>query len=238
MVKASQSSTKMMSTSSPRATSATRLPQIQSPSETSENGQQTTLVAVEDHVFPRWSFKRIITIGDAAHKVHPISAQGGNGAMETAAVLVNNLLLKLKCVPGEKGLSESDVENIFAKTQETRFASAVAAMEQGRQTTAASIKDTFTSRIFVDWFFPYFGQSLIMHLIVKKYRERQNDRRSAHTQAVYRCDSKSYGNAGWQGEQKMEACVAGISMPGLDLSLHQVDLHAAIHFTVASNVNT
>lgn len=87
--------------------------------------------------------------------------------METPAVLVNNLLLKLKCAPGEKGLSESDVEDIFAKTQEMRFASAVAAMEQGRQTTAASIKDTFTSRIFVDWFFPYFGQSLIMHFIVK-----------------------------------------------------------------------
>lgn len=85
------------------------------------------------------------------------AAQGGNGAIETAAALVNNLLLKLMYVPGEKWLSESDVENISAKTQETRFASAVAAMEQGRQTKAASIKDTFIPRIFVDWFFPNFG---------------------------------------------------------------------------------
>ncbi|RMJ12389.1 hypothetical protein CDV36_007925 [Fusarium kuroshium] len=47
-----------------------------------ENRLHTTLVSLEDHVFPRWHFQRIITIGDAAHK-------GGNGAMETAAVLVN-----------------------------------------------------------------------------------------------------------------------------------------------------
>lgn len=31
-------------------------------------GLHTTLVAIEDHVFPRWHFRRILTIGDAAHK--------------------------------------------------------------------------------------------------------------------------------------------------------------------------
>lgn len=29
----------------------------------------TALVSLEEHVFERWHFKRIITIGDAAHKV-------------------------------------------------------------------------------------------------------------------------------------------------------------------------
>lgn len=33
------------------------------------NRLQTTLVSIEDHVFPRWHYRRIITIGDAAHKV-------------------------------------------------------------------------------------------------------------------------------------------------------------------------
>lgn len=33
------------------------------------NRLQTALVPLEEHVFDRWHFKRIITIGDAAHKV-------------------------------------------------------------------------------------------------------------------------------------------------------------------------
>jgi len=34
-----------------------------------ENRLQTALVSLEEHVFSRWYFRRIITIGDAAHKV-------------------------------------------------------------------------------------------------------------------------------------------------------------------------
>lgn len=33
------------------------------------NRLQTALVPLEEHVFDRWHFKRIITVGDAAHKV-------------------------------------------------------------------------------------------------------------------------------------------------------------------------
>jgi 2-polyprenyl-6-methoxyphenol hydroxylase-like FAD-dependent oxidoreductase len=34
-----------------------------------EDRLQTALVSLEEHVFARWHFRRIITIGDAAHKV-------------------------------------------------------------------------------------------------------------------------------------------------------------------------
>jgi 2-polyprenyl-6-methoxyphenol hydroxylase-like FAD-dependent oxidoreductase len=34
-----------------------------------KNRLHTALVPLEEHVFERWHFKRIITIGDAAHKV-------------------------------------------------------------------------------------------------------------------------------------------------------------------------
>jgi hypothetical protein len=37
---------------------------------------QTTLVSLEDHVFPRWHYRRILTIGDAAHKVRSITILG------------------------------------------------------------------------------------------------------------------------------------------------------------------
>ncbi|KAH7087118.1 hypothetical protein FB567DRAFT_629141 [Paraphoma chrysanthemicola] len=128
---------------------------------------QATLVSIEDHVFPRWHYKRILTIGDAAHKLHPISAQGGNGAMETAAVLVNMLLPKLRAKKSAETLTEDEIDSIFSGVQATRFQRAVDAVNQGRQTNSASIKETIFSRIFVNHFFPRFGQSLIFSLIVK-----------------------------------------------------------------------
>ncbi|KAH7377289.1 hypothetical protein BKA66DRAFT_513594 [Pyrenochaeta sp. MPI-SDFR-AT-0127] len=131
------------------------------------NRLQTSLVSIEDHVFPRWHYRRIITIGDAAHKLHPISAQGGNGAMETAAVLVNTLLPVLKAKEVGESLTEDEIESIFADLQAKRFQRAVDAVNQGRQTNSASIKETFFSRIFVNHFFPRFGQSLIFKLIIK-----------------------------------------------------------------------
>lgn len=130
-----------------------------------EHKEQTALVSLEDHVFTRWYYKRIVTIGDAAHKVHPISAQGGNSAIETAAVLVNTLRQKLSSSIDET-LDEDALEGLFADFQAQRFSRVVAAMNQGRRTTSVSIKDTLLSRIFVDFFFTRFGQGLIYKLIV------------------------------------------------------------------------
>ncbi|KXH41096.1 hypothetical protein CSIM01_03302 [Colletotrichum simmondsii] len=93
------------------------------------NRLHTTLVALEDHV-------------------HPISAQGGNGAMETAAVLVNTLRRKMANQSSKGNLNEDDIESVFAEVQAKRFSRVEDAVNQGRRTTAASIKETFFSRLF------------------------------------------------------------------------------------------
>ena len=48
------------------------------------NRLQTALVPLEEHVFDQWHFKRIITIGDAAHKVnqHPRDASLDLGSVK------------------------------------------------------------------------------------------------------------------------------------------------------------
>ncbi|KAK2686996.1 hypothetical protein QWA68_013598 [Fusarium oxysporum] len=129
-----------------------------------ENRLQTALVSLEEHVFSRWYFRRIITIGDAAHKVHPNTAQGGNGAIETSAVLLNTLLRRLD---DTSKLSEQDIEDVFAKVQTNRFARAANALEQGRHTSSISTRDTFASRIFVHYLLPWFGDRIIIWLAVK-----------------------------------------------------------------------
>lgn len=62
---------------------------------------------------------------------------------------------------------ESDVDTIFAEVQAKRYQRAVDAVNLGRRTNSASVEETFLSKIFVDYFFPRFGQSLILRLIVE-----------------------------------------------------------------------
>jgi len=99
--------------------------------------------------------------------VHPISAQGGNGALETAAILVNTLVPALESKNGDQPLTESDIDAIFSKVQVKRYKRSLDAVKQGRLTNSASIKETFLSRMFVDYFFPLFGHSMVFNLIVQ-----------------------------------------------------------------------
>ncbi|KAL0253203.1 hypothetical protein SLS55_010175 [Diplodia seriata] len=78
----------------------------------------SVLTALPEYVFKKWHFGRIITIGDAAHKFEPISGQGGNNAIETAAALTNALQTALESHP--HGLKESDISSAFEQTQRLR----------------------------------------------------------------------------------------------------------------------
>ncbi|KIX00081.1 uncharacterized protein Z518_10218 [Rhinocladiella mackenziei CBS 650.93] len=82
------------------------------------------LVPLQEYVFRQWYFKRIITIGDAAHKFHPIAGHGGNAAIESAAALVNAIRDVANKSRGEKPTLEQ-IERAFATTRAIRQARAV-----------------------------------------------------------------------------------------------------------------
>lgn len=50
-----------------------------------------TLVPLEEALFERWSWNRLATVGDNAHKMTPNHGQAGNNAVESAAALANEL---------------------------------------------------------------------------------------------------------------------------------------------------
>ncbi|KAF4811553.1 FAD-dependent monooxygenase andE [Colletotrichum siamense] len=89
-----------------------------------DNRIKSTLVPLEEHVFRRWHFQRILIIGDAATKVHPIAAQGGNGAIEAAANLVNALTRSE--IPSSPDLQlefiEKALASVFRNSHSLRFA--------------------------------------------------------------------------------------------------------------------
>lgn len=87
--------------------------------------------------------------------------------MEAAVALVNALRRKSKQNAPNKSLSDSDVAEVFAELQASRFDRALAAVLQGQRSNALVGKDTFLARMFVHHAFPWFGERLIMKLVVK-----------------------------------------------------------------------
>ncbi|CEI63201.1 unnamed protein product [Fusarium venenatum] len=76
----------------------------------------SSLTPLHEYQWKRWHFGRIMTIGDACHKVHPLGGSGGGAAVEDGAVLVNALLQKLRQSPSQN-LSTRDFEDIFLRAQ-------------------------------------------------------------------------------------------------------------------------
>ncbi|KAL8788617.1 MAG: hypothetical protein Q9195_007212 [Heterodermia aff. obscurata] len=50
-----------------------------------------SVVALEENVFEHWHYGRVVCLGDSMHKMTPNLGQGANSAIESAAVLANNL---------------------------------------------------------------------------------------------------------------------------------------------------
>ncbi|GKZ28975.1 hypothetical protein AbraIFM66950_002222 [Aspergillus brasiliensis] len=85
-----------------------------------ERQLSTIYTPMPEFVYKKWHLGRIITIGDACHKVLPITAQGGNQALESAAAVVNGLMAALSPASGSGPLSQSEVKSMFERVQEIR----------------------------------------------------------------------------------------------------------------------
>ncbi|KAF7541677.1 hypothetical protein G7054_g424 [Neopestalotiopsis clavispora] len=101
----------------------------------------SALVPLQEYVFRQWYYRRIMTIGDAAHKVHPISGHGGNACIESAAALVNALRVTLARSRGGKPTLE-EIERTFAQTQELRQARTTALEVHSHEQQRAESLDT------------------------------------------------------------------------------------------------
>ncbi|KAF4345111.1 zeaxanthin epoxidase chloroplastic [Fusarium beomiforme] len=84
-----------------------------------ENKVSAVMTPLVEYVYKQWHYDRIITLGDSAHKFHPVGGQGGNAAIESVALLTNSLVKALQwSVSGN--LTTVQVESIFADVQSRR----------------------------------------------------------------------------------------------------------------------
>ncbi|KAL1983805.1 hypothetical protein VTN96DRAFT_9891 [Rasamsonia emersonii] len=105
------------------------------------NRVTSNMTALPEYAYEKWSYGRIITIGDAAHKFEPITGHGGNSAIETAAVLVNSLVMELK-LSSCGTLTASQVKSIFDEVQRIRLARARKLIAQSHEQQRTEAMET------------------------------------------------------------------------------------------------
>lgn len=139
-----------------------------------------TLQALPEVVFKKWYYKRIITIGDAAHKVPPVSppaaskltniqfnpidGQGGNSAIEDAAVLADQLHALVSgsdtTVPTDAQISQA-----LAETQRIRFPRAMKFLKASHDNQSIQAQDTFISKLIARYIVPLSGPESLVKMI-------------------------------------------------------------------------
>ncbi|KAH7128858.1 hypothetical protein EDB81DRAFT_906532 [Dactylonectria macrodidyma] len=124
----------------------------------------STLVPLEEYVFDRWHYKRIVTIGDSAHKIDPASGQGGNGAMESAALLVNALVRQLRSSP--QGLSGAQVDTALAEVHALRYERAKRLVAQAHFLQTMISQRFAFSGFLLKYLIPFFSQDAFVDIVV------------------------------------------------------------------------
>ncbi|KAL4916543.1 hypothetical protein BDW62DRAFT_202532 [Aspergillus aurantiobrunneus] len=134
-----------------------------------ETRRATALVPLEEHVFACWHFQRIITIGDAAHKVHPLTTLGGNGAIESAALLCNALARRMDQT---STLSTAIIEESFTEVQARQVRRAQEFVKKGKQTQRWMNQVYPLSGLTMRVLIPLLGDGVIYDDLLKVALER------------------------------------------------------------------
>ncbi|KAK7217804.1 hypothetical protein V2G26_005807 [Clonostachys chloroleuca] len=124
----------------------------------------SALTPLHEVVYKKWFFKRIITLGDSAHKPNPIGGQGGNGAIESCAELVNMLLEKKAARGGTLGkLKTKELEEVLERTQTSRHARAEKIVHAAhRHQRINAYENPLISTIITGYIFPLAGPEQIL----------------------------------------------------------------------------
>lgn len=154
-----------------------------------DNRIKSTLVLLKEHVFRRWHFQRILIIRDAATKVlrpihhehiyfvvetradnvfqvHPIAAQGGNGAIEAAANLVNALTRSE--IPSSPDLQLEFIEKALSEVCAIQYKQASSMMKKGRRDGSFLCQQPPFSGILIHYVLPWLGDDLFFKEVLKQ----------------------------------------------------------------------
>ncbi|KAH7054186.1 hypothetical protein B0J12DRAFT_784266 [Macrophomina phaseolina] len=122
------------------------------------NVERINITALPDYVFKKWYFRRVVMIGDAAHKFNPLVGQGGNNCIESAAALVNHLRSSLRAAKTSiqsPHWPTSAVEAAFSGLQEQRVDRVTDHVEKCEEVQRAVAWDTWLHQFLGRYVQPY-----------------------------------------------------------------------------------
>ncbi|KAJ5178398.1 uncharacterized protein N7500_001097 [Penicillium coprophilum] len=121
-----------------------------------------------EYVYKRWHFQRTMTIGDASHKFEPLTGQGGNNAIETAASLTNHLVAALKnCQSGT--LSSAEITKVFESVQKQREDRAWGLIRACHNRQRLECMETPVLKFMAKHVVPHFPKSLVLNKWIDTY---------------------------------------------------------------------
>ncbi|EEY23119.1 FAD binding domain-containing protein [Verticillium alfalfae VaMs.102] len=131
----------------------------------------STLTPLHEVVYKKWFYKRIITIGDSAHKPNPVGGQGANGAIESCAELINAIVRMKDGRGGDlKGLTTEEVVQVSHEMQTARHERAELIVSSSHQRQALfAFEKPLQSRLIIDWISPVFGSEPLLNRIASNY---------------------------------------------------------------------
>ncbi|KAJ2963555.1 hypothetical protein NQZ79_g1339 [Umbelopsis isabellina] len=125
-------------------------------------------VALEEGVFKRWHYGgRYVTLGDAAHKFTPNMGQGGNNAIESAAVLANCLRDALQKHPS--GISAKQIDEAFKLYQKDRHPRVKSTFERASELTKIEAMTGFTNILKGRYLYPRLGDGLKLKMAARAF---------------------------------------------------------------------
>jgi hypothetical protein len=116
-----------------------------------------TLVPLEEALFNIWSWGRIATVGDNAHKMTPNHGQAGNSAIESAAALAN----QLQRVHDEGPITSQTVRSALRKWQEKRQARVNATVKEAAAVCRLQALDSRMAPFVMNYVVPNATESLL-----------------------------------------------------------------------------
>ncbi|KAJ9296083.1 hypothetical protein DTO271G3_5658 [Paecilomyces variotii] len=100
--------------------------------------KRSIYITLEEGVMKQWFGPRMVLLGDAAHKIHPIIGAGGGHAIESAAALANVLAEGLQKEPDP---TQDSITEMFRRFQSSREEIVRAASAQGHEVQKMQMLD-------------------------------------------------------------------------------------------------
>ncbi|RHZ54852.1 FAD-dependent monooxygenase spyC [Aspergillus thermomutatus] len=121
------------------------------------NRQVFSMTNLEENVFQKWHWERIVCIGDSMHKMAPNTGQGANCAIEDAAALVNCLYRALRATPGGTTLSPAEIDGLLEKFNRTRLRRVLEIYQTARMVVRLHSRQNLFLKVLGRYYLPYSG---------------------------------------------------------------------------------